>query len=92
VERHGLPGPVKKRRAIRTEIRADVWRGRAARSVPSAGSPVCSRSLKCALQEKSSGSVTNRLEMGFGGTYSGSQESHSYCLASRDGPNPLGPH
>jgi len=38
---------------------------------------VCSRCLKCALQEKSSGTVTNRLEMGFGGTYSGSQESHS---------------
>jgi hypothetical protein len=30
----------------------------------------------------------NRLEMVFGGTYSGSQESHSASLVSRDGPIP----
>jgi GH15 family glucan-1,4-alpha-glucosidase len=63
VERHGLPGPVKKWRAIRTEIHADVWRGRAAKIGAKRWLAVCSRCLKCALQEKSSGTVTNRLEM-----------------------------
>jgi len=52
----------------------------------------CSRCLMCALQEKSSDSVTNRLEWIVESTYSGSQESHSADSVSRDGPIPLGSH
>ena len=56
---------------------SDTWARRSGQDGAKRWLAVCSRCLKCALQEKSSGTVTNRLEMGFGGTYSGSQESHS---------------
>jgi len=42
---------------------ADVWRGRAAKIGAKRWLASVLAVVKCALQEKSSGSVTNRLEM-----------------------------